>query len=386
MQFIFPIVFVTVFLIIIKFIRDNASLFGRKYSKFNWFLYVALFLTIVGTFLPRIYPKGEDIFLWRGVAWIGLFCFGFLFFLAVWVVFKQLFLSYLVKKNAPPENERRREFLEKSWLATLGFAATSTSAAAVGIAHGTPKVEHVILPIKNLPASFDGYKIAQLSDIHVGQTIRREFLEQLVTVTNSLSPDTIAVTGDLVDGFPEYLKPECEPFKTLKAQDGVFYVTGNHEYYWGALPWIEAARSFGWTPLINEHRKIVRTKDGKEEHIVMAGVTDLHAERFIKEHKSDPVKAMAGSDKNAFKIALAHQPKSYKDVEAAGFDLQLSGHTHAGQFFPATLFVYLFQPYVKGLHQFKNMWIYVNQGSGYWGPPMRMGTVPEITLIELRVA
>ena len=190
----------------------------------------------------------------------------------------------------------------------------------------------------------------------------------------------IAITGDLVDGSVQSLASRIEPIDNLKAEFGVFFITGNHEYYSGAEEWSAFLRSKGIEVLLNESRILKR--NGAE--LGVAGVTDYHADRVIESHKTNPEKAISKIKHLDTKIVLAHQPGSIYGTSKAGFDLQLSGHTHAGQFFPWTLFVGLVQPYVQGLHLHKNTYIYVNRGTGYWGPPVRLGTTSEITLLTLR--
>jgi hypothetical protein len=160
---------------------------------------------------------------------------------------------------------------------------------------------------------------------------------------------------------------------------GNYFVTGNHEYYSGVIEWIEEVRRLGFTVLINEHRIIT---SGKSK-MLLAGVTDYRESRILTDHRSDPQKALNAAAKTDIKILLAHQPKSIFDAARAGYDLQISGHTHGGQFFPWNLVVGLTQPYVSGLHQHADTQIYVSRGTGYWGPPVRVGSPSEITLIKL---
>jgi len=157
-------------------------------------------------------------------------------------------------------------------------------------------------------------------------------------------------------------------------------VTGNHEYYSGADAWVKEAGRLGFDVLMNEHRIVRRG----EASIVLAGITDYSGEQFSPVHRSDPVAAFAGSPEKTARVLLAHQPRSVEAAGRVGFDLQLSGHTHGGQFFPWNLLATLNQPYIKGLHRHGRGWIYVNRGTAYWGPPLRLGVPPEITLLILR--
>ena len=165
----------------------------------------------------------------------------------------------------------------------------------------------------------------------------------------------------------------------LSARYGRYFITGNHEYYSGVGPWVEEAKRLGFDVLLNEHR-IIRRGDGV---ILLAGVTDASAGGFVPAHASDPHKAIAGSPASDVRILLAHQPRSLYEAATAGYDVQISGHTHGGQFFPWNYLAAVGQPYIKGLHKHGKMWIYVSKGTGYWGPPVRLGARSEITAITL---
>ena len=238
-----------------------------------------------------------------------------------------------------------------------------------------PRVVHVTVPIRDLPGDLQGFRIAQLSDLHVGPTIRRRFVESVVRRTNGLAPDLVAVTGDVADGLVPELREHVEPLAGLVAPHGTFFVTGNHEYFWDVRGWTRELARLGVDVLQNEHRLLVHGNG----RLLLAGVTDLSA-------ASDPVQALAGAPHSDVRVLLAHQPKSAYAARDAGFDLQLSGHTHGGQFFPFNLLVRLFQPFVVGLHRLERMWLYVSRGTGYWGPPLRLLAPSEITLIELVAA
>lgn len=223
----------------------------------------------------------------------------------------------------------------------------------------------------------------QISDLHVGLTIGRGFVQHVVAVANRLTPDLTVLTGDSVDGRVAELRERVAPLAGLRARHGVYAVTGNHEYYSGCAPaWIDEFRRLGMTVLMNEHR--VLEHDGGA--LVLAGVTDITAHRFEPSHRSDPARAVDGAPAGAPKLLLAHQPKSAAAARAAGIDLQLSGHTHGGQFFPWTLFVRRWQPFTAGLHRLGPLWVYISRGTGYWGPPKRLGAPSEITRLRLVAA
>jgi len=242
------------------------------------------------------------------------------------------------------------------------------------------RIVRVDVPLPGLPDALEGCTIAQLSDIHVGPTIKRGYVRRIVNRTNALRPDIIAITGDLIDGSVERLRDDVAPLAGLQARHGVFAVTGNHEYYSGADAWVAEFRRIGLDVLMNEHR--ILAHDGAT--LVLAGVTDFGAAAFDRRQASDPETALRGSPEDVgARILLAHQPRSAPAAARAGFDLQLSGHTHGGQFWPWRYFVPLQQPFVSGLHDQDGMAVYVSQGTGYWGPPMRIGAKSEITLIRL---
>lgn len=246
-----------------------------------------------------------------------------------------------------------------------------------------PRVAQVTVPIAGLPAALHGFTIAQITDLHVGPTIKRAYVAGVVERLNALRPDVIAVTGDLVDGEVEVLRPHIAPLAGMSARHGVFAVTGNHEYYSGVGPWVSEFERLGMRVLMNEHA--VLEHDGAP--LVIAGVTDFSAGKFDAAHTSDPARALAGSPLGVTPtVLLAHQPRTAPAAAEAGFDLQLSGHTHGGQFWPWSLFVPLQQPFTAGLHKLGRLWIYTSRGTGYWGPPKRFGAPSEITLLRLEPA
>jgi predicted MPP superfamily phosphohydrolase len=238
----------------------------------------------------------------------------------------------------------------------------------------------VDVPIADLPAAFAGFSIAQISDLHVGPTIKRRFVEHIVARVNALGADVIAVTGDLVDGTVEALAAHTAPLSALAAPLGVYFVTGNHEYYSDERAWSKEIARLGLRVLKNEH--VILNRGGAR--LLLAGVTDYGAHHFDPAERSDPDAALIGAPVGASpRILLAHQPSSARDAAAAGFDLQISGHTHGGQFWPWTFFVRYFQPFTAGLERLGDLWVYVSRGTGYWGPPNRFGSPSEITLLRL---
>ena len=281
-----------------------------------------------------------------------------------------------------------------AWVPGSGGTASYRSATAIAVpalavlftavgyvnARRRARVRAVEVPIPGLPEPLHGFTIAQITDIHVGPTIRRGDLEAIVDAVNALGADMIAVTGDVVDGSVRELAAHTEPLSRLAARHGSYFVTGNHEYYSGVRGWIAEMRRLGLRVLLNEH--VVLRHDGA--HVVVAGVTDWSAHHFDATHRSDPQAAIAGAPADAaVKLLLAHQPRSAFAAARAGFDLQLSGHTHGGQFLPWNFFVRLQQPFTAGLHRLGALWVYTSRGTGYWGPPKRFGAPSEITLLRL---
>jgi predicted MPP superfamily phosphohydrolase len=272
---------------------------------------------------------------------------------------------------------------DESWIriSAIGVMALVPAITLVGffMARRVAPVVTVEVPLANLARELEGFTIAQISDIHVGATIKRNFVEAIVDRVNGLHADMVAITGDVVDGSVPDLARHTEPLARLASRHGTYFVTGNHEYYSGAHEWIAELRRLGARVLINEH--VVLDHDGAA--LTVAGVTDWSAHHFDPSQRSDPRAAALGAPEHAPKVLLAHQPRSALLAEPAGYQLQLSGHTHGGQFWPWNLLVRLQQPFTAGLNRLGRMWVYTSRGTGYWGPPMRFGIPSEITLIRL---
>jgi predicted MPP superfamily phosphohydrolase len=308
------------------------------------------------------------------LAWAGLTAMGFFSSLLVLTFLRDIVLLFLALIGAAGP-----AFTHGS---AAGVPLVALAVTLVGFvnARRVARVVLVEVPIDGLPPALDGYSIAQISDIHVGPTIKRGYLNAIVNRVNGLKADAIAITGDLVDGSVRRLALHTEPLKRLSARDGTFFVTGNHEYYSGAEEWIAELRRLGLTVLMNEH--VVRERNGAA--LMIAGVSDYTAHHFHESHRSDPHAAAAGAPGHVqVRVLLAHQPRTATVAAAAGYHLQLSGHTHGGQFFPWNLFVPLQQPFVAGLNKVRDLWVYTSRGTGYWGPPKRFGAPSEITLVKL---
>jgi uncharacterized protein len=271
---------------------------------------------------------------------------------------------------------------QASVVVAIGFALVAT-AWGYRNARRTADERRIDIPIAGLPKGLEGFRIAQISDIHVGPTIRRPYLQAIVDRVNALDADLVAVTGDLVDGSVADLGSDVAALQGLRSRHGTYFVTGNHEYYSGAPAWIAELRRLGVQVLMNEHRVL----EHGGERLVLAGVTDVSAHHFEPSHRSDPSAALRGAPVGAgVRVLLAHQPRSAPAAAAAGFDLQLSGHTHGGQFWPWNHFVRVQQPFTAGLHRLQRLWVYVSRGTGYWGPPKRVGAPSEITCLRLVAA
>jgi uncharacterized protein len=310
------------------------------------------------------------------LAWIGLLSMGFFSSLFVFTLLREFFLlgAHLLL-SAP----HAAALVDTSARCVVGLTAFVTL-AGLSVARRSPQIVHVDIPVRGLPEELNGFSIAQISDVHVGPTIKSGFVRNVVARVNALDADLIAVTGDLVDGSVQDLSAHTAPLAELRARHGVYFVTGNHEYYSGERAWTAEIRRLGLQVLKNEHVLL----NHRGASLILAGVTDLSAHHFNAAESSDPVAALRGAPAHAgAKILLAHQPNSAPAAAEAGFDVQISGHTHGGQFWPWNLFVGFFQPFTRGLYRLKNLQVYVSRGTGYWGPPNRFAVPSEITRIRL---
>ncbi len=263
-------------------------------------------------------------------------------------------------------------------VALLGLTALVGFLGLLG-KRAAPVVERVAVPLPELPAALEGLRIAQISDVHIGPTVRVDTVRAMVEQVNALEPDLVVLTGDLADGSVGELAPHAAPLADLRAPLGRFFVTGNHEYYSGVFAWLAETERLGFTNLVNEHRVLERGG----ARLVVAGVTDERARSIVPEHRTDAAAALAGAPAGAPRILLAHQPRSAPAAAAAGADLILSGHTHGGQYVPWTWAIHLVEPYITGLYRVGEAQLWVNRGTGTWGPPLRLGSRQEITLLEL---
>jgi hypothetical protein len=322
------------------------------------------------------------------LAWPGFIWMGAMFILLVLLLGTDLLrlLAAVASRLASLGGEHdpsRRVFTARLLAGAALTGTAAVTAAAVRATQSEIAVKRVAITLDRLPAALDGTKLVQLCDMHLGGLLGRPFVERVVATANRLEADVIAIVGDLVDGSIAELRPVLAPMTLLRARHGVFFVLGNHEYYQRSSPraWIEEFGRMGFRVLGNEH---ITIGSGRES-FDLAGVYDHGASRFAAEGPPASVAdALAGRDPARPVVLLAHQPKAVFEAARLGVDLQLSGHTHGGQIQPWGALVRLQQPYIRGLHRVRDTQLYVSCGTGFWGPPMRLGAPAEITEIILR--
>ena len=308
------------------------------------------------------------------LSWTGLLALGLFSSLLVLALLRAALLLALAWLGVP--------LLGWGEASAWAVVALSLSATVIGfaLARMTPGVVHVDIPIDGLPKGLHGFRIVQITDIHVGPTIRRGYMQRIVEKVNALQADLVAITGDVVDGDVPTLRAHVAPLQQLQAREGVALVLGNHELYSGAPAWVQEFRRLGLRVLLNEHFVVRRDS----ATLAVAGVTDHSTGRFFAEMACDPHAAIRGEGETSdVRLLLAHQPVTATAGADAGFHLALHGHTHGGQWWPWNHFVRMQQPVIKGLHRFGRMWSYTSVGTGYWGPPKRHFR-SEITLLTLR--
>jgi predicted MPP superfamily phosphohydrolase len=349
-----------------------------------WTVLGSAFLLLAWASIPftlnwgrRLSPPWATLVAWPGYAWLGSI---FLLLVSVFAVDLVRGAVELISWVSGVESPVTGGDVEqaRSWARAAGLLGVSLVLSALWFGRRVI-VRRVAVPLGKLPPGMHGTTIVQLSDVHVGPTIGRRFLSRVVDRVNALEPDVVAITGDLVDGSVPRLARHVAPLGRLRARHGVYFVTGNHEYYSGAEEWCTHLAALGVRVLRNER---VRIGDGVDSYD-LAGVDDFAGRHFGKGHGADLGQALAGRDESREVVLLAHQPRAVVEAERAGVGLQISGHTHGGQIWPFNFFVRLQQPVTSGLRRFGRSLIYVSNGTGYWGPPMRLGSPAEITQLVL---
>ncbi|WP_327036556.1 metallophosphoesterase [Micromonospora ureilytica] len=283
---------------------------------------------------------------------------------------------------APDHDPSRRLLLARGAAIFAGLTATGVTGYGIRTALGPPHLDRVRIPLAKLPRSMDGLRIATVSDIHLGPLRGRAHTERIVAAINRLDADIVAVVGDLVDGSVAELGSAAAPLRDLRSRYGSFFVTGNHEYYSGVEEWVQEVDRLGLRVLQNRRQEI-QARGGVLD---LAGVNDLTGAGTGLAAGPDFAAALGDRDPSRPVVLLAHQPLAAKEAARYGVDLQLSGHTHGGQMVPFNLAVKLEQPVVSGLGEVDGTKVYVTNGAGFWGPPVRVGAEPQISLVELRSA
>jgi uncharacterized protein len=275
----------------------------------------------------------------------------------------------------------RRLVLARALAVTAGAVALGTAGTGAVIANSAPVVRRVPITLARLDPALDGLRIVTFSDAHLSATYGGRRFERLVEIVNAQRPDVVAIVGDLVDGSVEELREDAAPLADLVSEQGVFFVTGNHEYFVDTRAWLRHLPTLGVDVLHNERVAIRRGT----ATVDLAGIDDrTAASSGVPGQGADLDAALDGRDDATPVVLLAHQPVMVEQASAAGVDLQLSGHTHGGQLWPFDYVIRLDQPAVEGLSRHGDTQLYVTSGAGYWGPPMRVGARPEVTVVELR--
>jgi predicted MPP superfamily phosphohydrolase len=371
-----------------RLVRDPAL--GDPWRRILGIAFVVLTLALpAGMLALRMAPRPLDrIVPIAAFTWLGL---AFLLFVAVLA----LDIARLAAQGAslladlararpdPPEDPARRLFVARALAGTAVAATAGVSALAFRSATGPAEITEVPVRLERLPRALSGLTIAQITDLHVGPTIGERHVRRLVEQVNAMRPDVVAVTGDLVDGTVRELGAAVGHLGRLQARHGVYFVTGNHEYYSGVGPWLEELARLGIRVLRNERVEI----GDAGASLDLAGVHDWSTRGFRAGERQDLGRALAGRDPERALVLLAHQPRGIGDAVRAGVELQISGHTHGGQIVPFNLLVRTVYPYVRGLHRHeedgRSGLIFVSRGTGYWGPPLRLGSPPEIAKLVL---
>jgi len=363
----------------VRLVRDPAlpALLARILS----YSLIFLFAAIPGTLFLR---RSSLANVTQPLVWVAMTWLGFLLFLVLALgaadLGRGLWELARTAGDAPPLDPNRRQVAARLVAGAAALLGASLGLVSVRSALARVRLRKLEVTLARLPQALSGIRIAQWSDVHVGPTIHKDFIETIVEQTNAIAADLIVITGDLVDGTVADLAEHVAPLARLKAKYGVYFVTGNHEYYSGAEEWCAELGKLGVRVLRNERVSI----GDDSASFDLAGTDDHSAKRFGNGHGENLEQALAGRDPSRELVLLAHQPKTILEARNHGVGLQLSGHTHGGQIWPWTYLVRLQQPVVAGLARFGESLVYVSNGTGYWGPPMRLGAPAEITELTLR--
>jgi uncharacterized protein len=370
---------------------------GRTRRRLTVLTVVLMLLPVLAIALRRTLPLAASAPLdWLAYSWLGIAFYAFLALLVLepvrWIGHAVLRrrTRELVPAGAPPAapegppaplDPSRRLFLARSLAATAGVVALGTAGSGAYFANSPPVVRRVPVTLAGLDPALSGLRIVTFSDAHLSATYGGRRFERLVEIVNEQRPDVVAIVGDLVDGSVAELREEAAPLADLVSEQGVYFVTGNHEYFVDTTEWMRHLPTLGIDVLRNERVAIRRGG----AFFDLAGIDDRTAAGSgVPGHGADIAAALDGRHDETPVVLLAHQPWMIDQARAAGVDLQLSGHTHGGQLWPFDYAIRLDQPAVQGLSRHGDTQLYVTAGAGYWGPAMRVGSRPEVTVVELR--
>jgi len=361
-----------------RLVHDTTTSRRRRRAG-TWVFVGVVVLILVNAVAGRVLPWPVA----KALAWPGYLAMAVLFYLLVALALTEIpaAIAKLVMRHRAGDrpdttDQSRRLFLGRTVALTAGAASVAVVGAGMGSALGTPQLRRIQIPLAKLPAGTDGFRIALVSDIHLGPLSSIGRTRRIVDMINGLDADLVAVVGDLVDGSVAELGPVAAPLANLRSRLGSFFVTGNHEYYAGYQQWVDEVARLGMRPLRNERLELPGGLD-------LAGVNDLNGRSYGDGPDLDAT--LSGRDPSRPVVLLAHQPVYAHEAARHGVDLQLSGHTHGGQMWPFHLVVQASgQPVLSGMGSVDGMPVYVTNGVGFWGPPVRVAAPPDVTLVELR--
>jgi len=332
---------------------------------------------VLGRALP---PAVSRVVLFVPYVWMGMMALGFFLTLAIDLLRGLAYGALFASGHGASLDAGRRRLVARGIAAAVAAVIAVGTVVAVATALGPPSVRRLRIEVPDLPPRLSGFTLVQLTDLHLGPTLGEPWLRRVVDEVRALRPDLVVITGDLVDSSVPRLYPALAPLRDLRPPHGTFFVTGNHEVYAGLEEWLPAIERLGIRVLRNERVAIGRDGDSFD----LVGVYDFGAGPHVPTpYRPDLPAALAGRDPHRAAVLLAHQPRAVAEAARLGVGLQLSGHTHGGQIWPWRYLVYLQQPFVGGLHRVGPTQVYVSDGTGFWGPPMRLGTRPEITHVTL---